>query len=61
MERLIAILGLIVQVLNAGAFLFNAYLPEYAIIIAAVTGGIQAFLGKVQEPKVIKGKKSSIL
>lgn len=56
MEKLIAILGLVVQILNAGAFLFNVYLPEYAVVIAAVTGGIQAFLGKIQEPKQLKGK-----
>lgn len=52
MEKVIAVLALVVQVLNAGAFVFNAYLPEYAVIIAAVTGGIQAFLGKIQEPKI---------
>lgn len=57
MEKLIAVLGLVVQLLNAGAFLFNLYLPEYAVIVAAVTGGIQAFLGKVQEPKAVKGRK----
>jgi hypothetical protein len=56
MEKLIAILALVVQVLNAGAFIFNAYLPEHAVIIAAVTGGIQAFLGKVQESAPAKGK-----
>lgn len=51
MERLIAILGLLVQIGNAGAFAFEIYLPEHAVIIAAVTGGIQAFIGKIQEPK----------
>lgn len=51
MEKVIAVLALIVQVLNAGAFVFNAYLPEYAVVIAAVTGGIQAFVGKIQEGK----------
>lgn len=56
MEKVIAILALVVQLLNAGAFIFNAYVPEYAIVIAAVTGGIQAFLGKIQEP-VAKKKK----
>lgn len=51
MERVIAILGLIVQILNAGAFMFEIYLPEQAVLVAAVTGGIQAFLGKIQEKK----------
>lgn len=59
MEKLIAILALVVQVLNAGAFLFQMYLPEQAFIVAAVTGGIQAFLGKIQEKpaeKLVKKK-----
>jgi type IV secretory pathway VirB6-like protein len=50
MERFIAILGLLVQIGNAGAFAFEIYLPEHALIIAAVTGGIQAFIGKIQKP-----------
>jgi hypothetical protein len=54
MEKVIAILALIVQVLNAGAFMFEAYIPEYAVLIAAITGGIQAFLGKVQAPKKLR-------
>lgn len=54
MEKAIAVLALLVQIGNGGAFLFDAYLPEYAIIIAAVTGGIQAFLGKIQEPKKLR-------
>lgn len=57
MEKVIAVLALVVQVLNAGAFIFNAYLPEYAVVIAAVTGGIQAFLGKIQETKTPVKKK----
>lgn len=51
MEKVIAVLALLVQILNAGAFVTEAYIPKYAILIAAVTGGIQAFLGKIQEPK----------
>lgn len=51
MEKLVAVLALVVQVSNAGAFVFDAYLPKYAVIIAAVTGGIQAFLGRIQESK----------
>lgn len=57
MEKVIAVLGLVVQLLNAGAFFFNLYLPEYAVLVAAITGGIQAFLGKIQEPKSLKGRK----
>lgn len=51
MERVIAVLGLLVQILNAGAFIFQLYLPEHAVLVAAITGGIQAFLGKIQEKK----------
>lgn len=56
MERIVAILGLVVQVANAGAFLYEVYLPEQAVLIAAVVGGIQAFLGKIQEPKKKKSR-----
>lgn len=54
MEKLIAVLALVVQLLNAGAFFFEMYLPEQAFVIAAVVGGIQAFLGKVQSGSVKK-------
>ena len=57
MEKIIAVLALVVQILNAGAFVTEAYLPKYAILIAAITGGIQAFLGKIQEQKVPVKKK----
>lgn len=56
MEKVVAVLALVVQILNAGAFLFSAYVPEYAFVIAAVVGGIQAFLGKIQEKPASKKK-----
>jgi hypothetical protein len=57
MERVIAVLGLLVQILNAGAFMFEVYLPEQAVLVAAITGGIQAFLGKIQEKKSLVKRK----
>ena len=51
MQKVISYLALAVQVINAFAFMLNAYNPDVAFIVAAATGGIQAFLDKVQAKK----------
>lgn len=51
LERIVAILLLVIQIGNAGAFFLEGLAPEYAYIVAAVVGGLQAFVSKIQSSK----------
>lgn len=48
LSRLVAILLLVIQVANMGFFFIEQYAPDYAVIVAAVIGGLQAFVSRVQ-------------
>lgn len=48
LSRLVAILLLIIQVANMGFFFIEQYAPDYAVIVAGVIGGLQAFVSRVQ-------------
>lgn len=52
MERFIAILALVAQVLNIGMVFVSAYAPEYAVVAAGILAAIQAFTTKVTAPSV---------
>jgi hypothetical protein len=48
LSRLVGIFLLIIQLANMGMFLVETYAPESAVIVAAVIGGMQAFVGRIQ-------------
>lgn len=52
LSQIVAVLLLLAQILNAGAFFVDVYAPEYSVVIAGIVGAIQAFTSKVQgDPK----------
>jgi len=50
--KIVAILLLVLQFLNAGAYFVNLLIPEYSVLIAAFIGGIQAFVRQIQTAEV---------
>lgn len=46
--KIVAILLFVVQILNAGAYFVDLLIPEYSVLIAALVGGVQAFVRQIQ-------------
>ena len=46
--KLVAVLLLVLQFANAGAYLVDLVAPNYSVIFAALVGGIQAFVRQIQ-------------
>ena len=46
--KLIAVLLLVLQFANAGAYLVDLIAPDYSVLFAAVIGGVQAFVRQIQ-------------
>lgn len=51
LSRVVAILALIVQIANMGSVFIEMLPAKYAVVIAAVVAGIQAFTRQIQNPK----------
>jgi hypothetical protein len=46
--KIVAVLLLVIQFLNAGAYFVDLVVPEYTVLIAALAGGLQAFVRQIQ-------------
>jgi hypothetical protein len=46
--KIVAILLLVLQGLNVGAYFVDMILPEYSVLVAASIGAIQAFVRQIQ-------------
>jgi hypothetical protein len=55
-SRVIGVLALAVQILNAALVFVQVYAPEHAVLVAAVIAAIQAFTGRIQGTTDVRKK-----